>query len=162
MATIGTAPRIGARVLLFDDADRVLLVHARDPDQPDQHWWELPGGGLDPGESAEQAAVRELREETGIEVDELGPCVWIRESRFHYRGRDHHRLDYAYLAYATGDSTGETELSANERVGLVEVRWWTVGELRATADRLLPACLPGLVEDFAVGMVPAVPLLLTV
>lgn len=46
-------PRIGARVLLLDHLNRVLLMHARDPDDPDHHWWELPGGGLDDGESLE-------------------------------------------------------------------------------------------------------------
>lgn len=44
------------RVLLVDHLDRVMLMHARDPDDPAHHWWELPGGGLDDGESLEQAA----------------------------------------------------------------------------------------------------------
>lgn len=84
-------PRIGARGLLLDQHDRVLLIHARDPDDPGHHWWELPGGGLDDGETLEQAATREVAEETGIHLDQLGPLVWIRESRFRYRNRDHHR-----------------------------------------------------------------------
>lgn len=49
------APRLGARVPLLDETDRVLLIHARDPDDPDHHWWELPGGGADPGETLTDA-----------------------------------------------------------------------------------------------------------
>ncbi|SES47970.1 NUDIX domain-containing protein [Actinokineospora terrae] len=49
-----TTPRIGARVLLLDPADRVLLIHALDPTDPDHHWWELPGGGLDDGEDPQR------------------------------------------------------------------------------------------------------------
>lgn len=50
-ATTGTVTlRIGARVLLLDPADRVLLIHALDPTDPGRHWWELPGGGLDEGD----------------------------------------------------------------------------------------------------------------
>ncbi|MGH3871434.1 MAG: hypothetical protein ACRDSR_07970 [Pseudonocardiaceae bacterium] len=40
--TTATTPRIGARVLLLDAADRVLLIHALDPQDPGHHWWELP------------------------------------------------------------------------------------------------------------------------
>ena len=59
-ATPAEAPtlRIGARVLLLDRNDQVLLIHAHDPDQPDHHWWELPGGGADPGEPLAHTAGR--------------------------------------------------------------------------------------------------------
>jgi 8-oxo-dGTP pyrophosphatase MutT (NUDIX family) len=90
------APRLGARVLLLDQADRVLLIHARDPDH---HWWELPGGGVDPGETLADTAIREVAEETGIVLEALGPCVWIRETRFRYRNRAHHRRAHVFLAH---------------------------------------------------------------
>lgn len=66
--------RLGARVLVLDPHDRVLLIHARDPDEPSSQWWELPGGGIDPGETPQAAASRELAEETGFLADELGPA----------------------------------------------------------------------------------------
>jgi 8-oxo-dGTP pyrophosphatase MutT (NUDIX family) len=44
--------RIGARVLLLNRDDEVLLIHARDPDAPAHHWWELSGGGKEPGEKS--------------------------------------------------------------------------------------------------------------
>ncbi|RRD48386.1 NUDIX hydrolase [Arachnia propionica] len=61
--------RHGARVLLVA-GDEVLLVNDSDPGIPGSSWWVLPGGGIDPGERPDQAAVREVGEETGLN---LGP-----------------------------------------------------------------------------------------
>jgi 8-oxo-dGTP pyrophosphatase MutT (NUDIX family) len=141
-------PRLGARVLLLDHHDRVLLIHARDPDQLDHHWWELPGGGIDPHETPQAAAIRELAEETGIQLDRVGPCLWIRESRFRYRNRDHHRIDHIYLA-RLADQTSQvaTRPTANEKLGLIEHRWHTSDDLEASTDELLPPELPALLPD---------------
>src|SRR5438034_900415 len=54
--------RIGVYALIFEE-ERVLLAHRRDID-----WWNLPGGGMELGETVEEAICREVREETGLEV----------------------------------------------------------------------------------------------
>jgi 8-oxo-dGTP pyrophosphatase MutT (NUDIX family) len=144
--------RIGARVLLLDRNDRVLLIHARDPDQPDHHWWELPGGGNDSGETLEETARRELAEETGILLDHLGPHLWDRETHFHYRGRQHHRRESVYLARTTDTApTLRPKHTANEKAGLIEHRWWTQPQLAASRDNLLPANLPALLAEILNG-----------
>jgi ADP-ribose pyrophosphatase YjhB (NUDIX family) len=69
---LGDAPGIvPARVyaLAFDDEGRILLVGVGSED--DDSWWWLPGGGVEQGESAEQALVRELHEEAGAAVHDL-------------------------------------------------------------------------------------------
>jgi len=155
------SPRVGARVLLLDHQDRILLMHARDPDDPDHHWWELPGGGLDDGESLEQAAVREVAEETGIQLDQLGPCLWIRESRFRYRNRNHHRIDHVFLARTGAPSaTTSTKPSDNEKLGLIEHSWFTTHELHQCTDKLLPAQLPTLLDAILAGDLTEQPILL--
>ena len=56
--------RIGVFALIFDEDQRVLLAHRRDI-----NWWNLPGGGMERGETVEDAVRREVREETGLEIE---------------------------------------------------------------------------------------------
>lgn len=67
-ASVGTRPLIlpGAAVIVVDSSGRVLLL-----ERADTGGWGLPGGFMDPGESLEETARREVMEEVGLEVSEL-------------------------------------------------------------------------------------------
>ncbi|TMC03400.1 MAG: NUDIX domain-containing protein [Chloroflexi bacterium] len=56
--------KAGAFAVIFDDHDRVLLCHRRDIDA-----WNLPGGGVEQGETPWDATVREVREEVGVDAE---------------------------------------------------------------------------------------------
>lgn len=56
--------KIGVFAIIFDQKDQILLCHRRDYDL-----WNLPGGGLEKGESPWQGVVREVKEETGLDVE---------------------------------------------------------------------------------------------
>ena len=76
--------RPSARLILLDPADRLFLFKIYDPDvydpkNPyDSECWIMVGGMVDPGESFEQAAIREAREETGLAVTDAR-WVWTRQ-----------------------------------------------------------------------------------
>ncbi len=79
--------RLSAKAFVVDGADRLLLLDCTDPDRPGVRWWELPGGGVEPGEDEVDALVREVLEETGLAVDPsaVGPLQWTQESTFLFR-----------------------------------------------------------------------------
>ena len=57
--------RHGAAVLIADERGRVLLIH----EDYGRHRWGLPGGRHEPGESIEETAIREAKEETNLDVE---------------------------------------------------------------------------------------------
>ena len=77
----------------------VIVCGRRDPPM-----WGLPKGTPDPGESAEQTALREVREETGLEV-ELGESLGEIEYWFHKPGARVHKRVRFYLMRPTGGRT---------------------------------------------------------
>jgi 8-oxo-dGTP pyrophosphatase MutT (NUDIX family) len=146
------SPEIGARVLALDPDDRVLLLLSIDPDAPKRRWWDLPGGKSFAGESVTETARRELREETGIVADEIGPHLWDREVRFTYRGRRYFRRDSVFLVRITETAPAmEPTHTTNEQLNLIEPRWWTAEELASSDAWFLPPNLPDLVAGLLRG-----------
>lgn len=139
--------REAARVLLLDDADRVLLLQGRDATDPDAGtWWFTPGGGIDPGESAAEAARRELLEETGIALDALGPVVHTRTAAFAFEGRPYRQHEVFFLARLPAGAPVAPRLTAMERRSLLGERWWAIPELTTAQVTVYPADLAALLE----------------
>ncbi|WP_316671236.1 NUDIX domain-containing protein [uncultured Propionibacterium sp.] len=124
--------RRGARVLVLAD-DRILLEQDTDPGLPGTTWWVTPGGGVDRGESHADAAVRELREETGLVVakaDLVGP---IARRLVHHGYTDQVLVqDEEFFVVRTGrfevDTSGYT---AEEKRTLLRTAWMARAEVAA-------------------------------
>ena len=144
--------RLAARVILVDETGCVLLLHGWDPARPGSSWWLTPGGGLDPGESPAQAAVREVHEETGLRLGtpgSLGTPVGTRDIRFSFEDESIHQVETYFAARVSRfdpDHAGWTDL---ERRSMSEHRWWSPDELLRTTEEFYPENLLDLLELFA-------------
>lgn len=137
--------RRAARVILVDQDGRTLLLCGEDPHRPeDGRWWITPGGGLDPGESHEQAARREVFEETGYVVIDLGPVVFEREVEFFFENQHYRQSEKFYRVLVDAQPLNDAGWTDVERRSVLDHRWWTVDELRETPETVYPAELPEL------------------
>ncbi|MFG2104541.1 NUDIX hydrolase [Micromonospora echinaurantiaca] len=148
--------RSAVRLVVLDGDDRVLLFHTRDPDHPRLGtWWELPGGGMDPGETYLDTAVRELREETGIVADpaQIGPPTWRRRASFVHRQRRHlqDEVIVPVRLAGPGPDVDETDRLDYELEDYFGFRWWPVAEVIASDERFYPGQLPMLLPGFLAG-----------
>ena len=129
--------RRGARVLVLDPDDRVLLVRAVDRAAPDAPFWFTVGGGVEPGESDRGAAARELREETGVvvpEADLVGP-VFAADDAFAF---DRWWIEQTNIFFAVRLPAGAAVVAVDavpgEVADITGLGWWTREQLRAHAE----------------------------
>ncbi|GAA2664031.1 NUDIX hydrolase [Streptomyces vastus] len=135
-----------ARVVLLDPRDRILLLHGHEPGDPSDNWWFTPGGGVEGEETREEAALRELAEETGITDVELGPVLWRRTCSFPFAGRRWDQDEWYYLARTSQTATEALGLTELERRSVAGARWWTCQELLQAHETVYPTRLAGLLR----------------
>lgn len=134
--------RIGVRVVVTDGS-AVLLLRDTDPGLPGSRWLVTPGGGIDPGETPIEAALRELTEETGLVVtaaDLVGP-VMTRVAVHGYSDQILTQTEAFYVVVTPRfepDTTGHTE---DERITLDGHAWVPLADLADPPVPIWPAVL---------------------
>jgi 8-oxo-dGTP pyrophosphatase MutT (NUDIX family) len=134
-------------VLLLDDAQRVLLFCGHDPAEAGSRFWYPPGGGIEHGETAQAAARREVREETGLADFTLGPHIWDRRHVVSFDGRTVDVRESWFLALVPAFDVSTAGFTELEAATISEHRWWSVAQLQGTSDPLTPRDLPRLLTD---------------
>lgn len=155
-----------ARALVFDPDDRLLLIEYEalrpfDPVDPDRRgFWFMPGGGLEPGETAVAACARELAEEIGVADAEIGPLVATCDGPFHLFPTPRFAHERYYVVRLPDSSIDTSRLAETESSPVRGVRWWNQADLAATSERVEPRGLAALARRIVAGDIPVVPVAL--
>lgn len=144
---IGHKPLLlcGASVIVLNGQRQVLMLR-----RTDNGCWCFPGGGMDLGESTEETARRELREETGLTADELSIFDIFSGRRLHYiypNGDEVHNLDVVYVCTRY---SGELKIDEESQ----EYRFFDIADLPAEISPPVKPVVEALIQRFsALGMV---------
>ena len=135
--------RLAARVLLFDPEGRLLLLKGRLPSAPNAPgWWFTVGGGLEPGESVREAALREIAEETGFTEVRLGDILFDTDEVLPDRKQRpvRHRSTFLF-ARCGGGEPSRTGWQALEHEFVDDIRWWALEDLAVLKEPIFPTDL---------------------
>jgi 8-oxo-dGTP pyrophosphatase MutT (NUDIX family) len=147
--------RESARLVMLDEHDRIFLFRHQDRLRT---YWVTPGGGVEPGESWEEAALRELGEETGISGVPLDGWIWSREKDGLIGNEPVRAVERYYLVRAEPEMVHTRNQLAYEREVYQQYRWWSVDELRTSNETAYPAGLADLLERLIDEGVPVKPM----
>jgi ADP-ribose pyrophosphatase YjhB (NUDIX family) len=133
--------------MLFDAAGSVLLIRFVVPREDGEFaFWALPGGEIEAGETEAAAAVRELREELGLEVVVSGP-VYFDKNEFLHQGEMQDNVDFLFRAECGREEPRLMGVTEDERRIMKEIRWWSAAEIEASRERIFPEKLAERVRE---------------
>jgi 8-oxo-dGTP pyrophosphatase MutT (NUDIX family) len=150
---VGPTPglRRTSRILVIDPEGAALLFLTAAPDSSRFARWITPGGGVDPGETHHEAAVRELYEETGLVVGEVGASIHSFDFDVAWDEADHDRGHAEYYAMRVAERfvPSNAHWTAEEHVDVTAHRWATADDLERGTEPFEPAHLPDLIRRAA-------------
>lgn len=143
-------PRPASRLLMLDPEGAILLFRFDPPGV--RSFWATPGGAVDPGESYDAAARREMREETGWMLDP-GAQVAQRDASFTtLEGAPVWSDERYYLVRVPERRIATSGHTALEQAVMQHHHWWTLAELRASREVIFPADLADMVSGLMVAV----------
>ena len=149
---------VSARLLPLDNTGRILLAkYLDDRLEHDRPFWATIGGGVKSGETLAAAAVREAKEETGLNV-ELGPAVWYTEHEFKISGTLYRFQETFFVARLSEGAFSRDGWTPLERKALKDIRWWTLDEIMNTHELVFPTSLAEHLPQIIRGNYPEKPI----
>ncbi|MFI5201038.1 MAG: NUDIX hydrolase [Candidatus Kapaibacterium sp.] len=141
-----------ARAIVLNDREEILLIKHSDivsanPNEPDRlTYWVAPGGGVEENETYEDAAIRELKEETGVDVEALKGCILERDIDLVYGGELVTCRERFFLACIEG-RPAPVRFKILPEENISDFRWWPLSEIEHSAEIFFPEDLTNLMKN---------------
>ncbi|ARN84726.1 NUDIX domain-containing protein [Candidatus Nucleicultrix amoebiphila] len=158
--------RKSVKILLLNDMQQLLLMCADDPQtttvdgQYHGRYWFPIGGEIESSESIEEAALREIFEETGLKKDwiTLGPVVWYGEFDLSLNGQLTHLHQTFVVAHTSETKFSLAHLTDSEKKVIKALSWFSLEDIKNSSDIIYPIVLPDYLPDILLGHYPHDPL----
>lgn len=135
------------RAVMMTPDGHVLLMRVQEPISGNE-FWVTPGGGLEPGESDEDALRREVAEETGATRFSVDRPVWTRKCEFTWDNRDYSQNEYFHLVHTDSfQPVMDANPAKGEASAFREFRWWSVEDIGRSEETFSPRDLHSLLES---------------
>jgi len=142
--------RKSSRLLVINENHQILLFQFTHTDDAlaGQSYWATVGGGLEEGETFEQAACRELYEELGVVRREVGTHVATRNFEMMLPSAEVVISDERlFIVFIKNEEVNTANWSEHEKLVISKSRWWTFDELSQTKEIVYPNNIPKILID---------------
>ena len=158
--------RNSVKIILLDKNNEMLLMCADDPKTttPDGKYhgkfWFLVGGEIEKGESIQEAAIRELHEETGITEEEvkLGPIVWYGDCELILNDTLTHLKQTFIVAKTKKNNVSFKKLDHWEKNVLIKLEWFSLEKIKNCNEIIYPVLLTQYLPDIIAEKYPKKPI----
>lgn len=145
-----------ARLILINQKNKIFLMQIKHKDVVDakkslkKPFWITAGGKIEPDETAVEAVLRELKEETGItDAKVIEPAAWYGEIVLNWKGEDTLLKENFYITYVTTEEITNEGFSQDEKEVFCANKWWSLEEIANTKEVIIP-------KDFAELLAPII------
>lgn len=158
--------RNSVKIILINADNKILLMCADDPKTTSKdgsyhgRFWFPIGGEIEPGEEFMDAAIRELKEETGLEQQDVvfGPKVWFGEFEMVLSGKMTKLKQQFIVAHTKNSETTLQHLTDEEQKVIEKTAWFSLEEILASEEVVYPVVLPEYLPDILSQNYPKEPI----